>query len=65
MDVSEMVKRIEKFEDFYGQDIVIPEPLKTEEDCRNILQRHHRFLEDQNVDARNHLESFINELGLG
>ena len=62
MKTEEMITRIKTFRDFYGQDIIIPDHLKTKEDCRALLWAHHDFLQTQNTDALSHLERFINEL---
>lgn len=67
MRVSEIKKKITKWRDFYGQDILPIEAIgkcKTKDDCRAILESHRRFLEDQATNASSHLDAFKKELGL-
>jgi len=60
-------KRMLKFTDFYGGDLISLENIeksKTNRDLKECLNRHYRFLEDQNIDALTHLDRFIKELDL-
>lgn len=63
---NKQIKMI-KFRDFYDGDLIslddIPKA-RTNEDLRKCLQRHYRFLEDQQTDALAHLDRFIKELKL-
>lgn len=68
MLIKEIKKKLLKWFDFYGQDIVWTDDIEacvTKQDCYDILQRHKRFLDDQNNDATSHLNNFKKELGLG
>lgn len=64
MDIKEIRKRIKKWRDFYGQDIVDTTNITTKDKAREVLEEHRRFLEDQNTDALEHLNNFERELGL-
>lgn len=67
MTIKKKKEKMLKFGDYYGGDLLsldIIEKAKTNEDLRNCLHRHTKYLEDQNIDALTHLDCFKRELGL-
>lgn len=64
METREVVRRVKKFRDYYGFDIVNASELKTEKDCLEALEVHKRWLEDALVDAMRGVDRFIDELGI-
>jgi len=60
-------KKILKWTDFYGQDIVTTDEIekaKTKKELKEIIKKHIDFLYDQHLDANSHAENFIRELDL-
>jgi len=67
MKIREIKCRMLVWRDFYGQDIAetdLIKKAKTRKQLEAIIQRHVRFLEDQNLDAKTHAENFITFLEL-
>lgn len=67
MTIQEIKKMLLDWNDFYGQDIVDTgaiDDAKTKKDLRNVLEDHKFSLENQNIDALQDLDNFIDELGL-
>lgn len=64
MNFNSVKKKIEEYRDFYGQDVIFISKPKSIADCEEALRNHHRFLEMQNIDALNHLEEFMRNIGL-
>ena len=67
MRLSEIKREMAKWEDFYGQDIVDVDAIKSaksKDALTVVLREHARFLEDQFTDAQGHLEQFQRRLGL-
>jgi len=67
MRLSEIKREMAKWEDFYGQDIVDVDAIKSaksKDALRVVLREHAGFLEDQSTDAQGHLEQFQRRLGL-
>jgi len=64
MRTREIVRRIKKWHDFYGGDILDTTGIKTKEQARERLEDHRRLMEETLSDAMSHLDEFEKELGL-
>jgi len=67
MTIKQIKEKLIHWTDFYGQDLLNTDDIekcKTKKDCYTILSSHRKFLELQSIDARTHLESFMEEIGL-
>ena len=67
MTIKDKKIKMEKFLDFYGGDLISLENIdkaKTNQDLKECLSRHYRYLEDQHTDALQHLDNFIKKLDL-
>ncbi len=67
MKLSEMKKRMNKFKDFYGGDLIAVDAIckaTSKKRLAEVIAAHHKYLELQNIDALTHLENFEKELGL-
>ena len=67
MTIKNKATKMLLFNDFYGGDLISLEDIlnsKTNKDLKECLQKHYRYLEDQNIDALSHLDRFMKELDL-
>ena len=67
MKIIEIKKELLNWEDFYGQDIADTDAIeraKTKQELQKVLQRHRDWLENQNIDALQNLDSFMEDLDL-
>lgn len=64
MRTKDVIRKTKNFTDFYGQDLSDTTNLNTKKDCLKRLQSHKHFLWLQSIDAQDHIESFIRELGI-
>ena len=65
MKTREVIAKVKKFRDHYGFDITDASGLTTKKDCLEALESHKRWLEDSATDARDGVDDFIKELGIG
>jgi tyrosine-protein phosphatase YwqE len=67
MIIKQIKEKMLNWKNYYGQDIVeidLIKKAKTKKELLNILKKHYRFLEMQNLDALAHCDDFIKKLGL-
>lgn len=67
MKIKDIKDKMLKWHDFYDQDIAstdLIEKAKTKKELKNIIKSHIQWIQNQNLDAVNHAESFIEELNL-
>ena len=65
MNIKEIKLKMLNWLDFYEQDIPDTESIKkskNRQDLREVLQKHIEFLEMQNIEAINYVESFMIDL---
>ena len=67
MKIKKIKNELLNWRDFYGQDIADRGAIKnakTKKELKEVLQNHKDWLEHQNIDALQDLDTFMKELGL-
>jgi len=67
MKISEIKKKMMVFEDFYGADIFAKDDIKkakTKKELDQVLSDYARHMEDREIEAMAHFDTFRNGLGL-
>ncbi|MDQ7798512.1 MAG: hypothetical protein RDU76_06175 [Candidatus Edwardsbacteria bacterium] len=67
MKIAEIKKKLLEWHDFFGGDLLWEDEIKrakTKVELGQILERHRMHMEDMLSDAKSHLDSFKEEIGL-
>ena len=67
MEIAEIKKEMLNFKDFWGGELLNSEDIEgatTKEELKQIINKHHGFLEAELADAQSHLRHFTKKIGL-
>ena len=67
MKIAKIKTEMKAFRDFYGGDLLGVSDIgkaKTKKELAEILIVHERYMEDMLLDAKNHIDTFKEKLGL-